>query len=202
MLDLLDYRRRVSDIYASIRAGGSNETTHAFWRQRRDELFSCHPQSALSAGQRRAFAGLSYFRYDPAYDLLGDFQPNPASPALRLELGDDGATELLPFGEVSIDLPQGPAQLTAYWISGYGGGIFIPFGDSTNGRLTYGGGRYLYDSIKGADLGTRAGKLIMNFNYAFNPSCAYNARWICPLPPQQNKLALAIPAGERFGGKP
>ncbi len=202
MLDLLGYRRHVSDLYSAIRAGGTNESTHALWRQQRDQLFAQHPQSALDSHQKRVFRGLTYFNYDPAYDVLGDFQSNSADAPLKYELGEDGATELSPIGQVSFSLPVGRASLSAYWISGYGGGIFIPFGDSSNGTLTYGGGRYLYDSIKGADLGTRDGKLIMNFNYAYHPSCAYNARWTCPLPPPQNKLPFAIPAGEKLSRSP
>ena len=201
MLDLLDYHRRVSELYAAIRAGGTNESTHAPWRQQRDELFVEHPQSALDSHQKRAFTALRYFAYDPAHDALGDFQPNSADAPLKYELSEDGATELSPIGKVTFSLPEGRASLSAYWIAGYGGGIFIPFGDASNGTLTYGGGRYLYDSIKGADLGTRDGKLIMNFNYAYNPSCAYNARWTCPLPPSENKLPFAIPVGEKVGCK-
>jgi hypothetical protein len=88
------------------------------------------------------------------------------------------------------------AALTLYWVEGYGGGLFLPFKDLTNGGKTYGGGRYLYDTIKGADLGAGNGALVLDFNYAYNPSCAYNPRWICPLPPRENALYAAVEAGE------
>ena len=202
MLDLLDYRRQISALYAAVRDGGSCENTHQLWRDARDELFSRHPQSALGTEQKKAFAGLNYFPYDSAYDVLGEFQATASGKSLTVMLGGDGETRLLPIGRVRFALPAGVAALTAYWIEGYGGGLFIPFGDASNGATTYGGGRYLYDSIKGADLGERDGKLVMNFNYAYYPSCAYNARWTCPLPPAENQLSFAIPAGEKFLSKP
>ena len=85
-----------------------------------------------------------------------------------------------------------------YWLEGYGGGIWLPFADATSGADTYGGGRYLYDTIKGADLGAGERELVLDFNYAYNPSCAYDERWSCPLPPAENRLPFAVPAGERF----
>ena len=84
-----------------------------------------------------------------------------------------------------------------YWFEGYGGGLWLPFGDSTNGTATYGGGRYLYDTIKGADLGASAGEFMLDFNFAYNPSCTYDDRWSCPLSPAENKLPFDVPAGER-----
>ncbi len=76
------------------------------------------------------------------------------------------------------------------------GGIFLPFKDLTNHNETYSGERYLLDTIKGADLGWEADRLIVDFNFAYNPSCAYNSRWHCPLPPAENQLPVAIRAGE------
>ena len=98
---------------------------------------------------------------------------------------------------MTMVLPGGLAKLSVYWVNDYGGGIFIPFRDASNGVHTYGGGRYLYDSSKGADLGLRYHKLIMNFNFSFNPSCAYNPRWTCPMAPAENRIDFAIMAGER-----
>jgi uncharacterized protein (DUF1684 family) len=86
--------------------------------------------------------------------------------------------------------------IPAYWIEGYGGGLFLPFRDATNGRDTYGGGRYLYDGIKGADLGARSDNFLLDFNFAYNPSCAYDDRWICPFAPAENWLPIEIRAGE------
>ena len=133
MLDLLDYRRQISALYAAVRDGGSCENTHQLWRDARDELFSRHPQSALGTEQKKAFAGLNYFPYDSAYDVLGEFQATASGKSLTVMLGGDGETRLLPIGRVRFALPAGVAALTAYWIEGYGGGLFIPFGDASNG---------------------------------------------------------------------
>jgi uncharacterized protein len=89
-------------------------------------------------------------------------------------------------------------ELTLYWISGYGGGVFLPFRDATSGTETFAGGRYLIDSIKGAELGERHGHLILDFNFAYNPSCSYSERWVCPLAPPANRLPAAVKAGERL----
>ena len=89
--------------------------------------------------------------------------------------------------------------LELYWIEGYGGGLFLSFRDATAGSETYGAGRYLLDTVKGADLGASGGRLVLAFNFAYNPSCAYDPRWVCPLAPTANSLPLAITAGERHG---
>ena len=84
-----------------------------------------------------------------------------------------------------------------YWLEGYGGGVFLPFRDATSGRETYGGGRYLLDTVKGADLGAAADGLVLDFNFAYNPSCAYGPQWVCPLAPRANTLDVAVRAGEQ-----
>jgi uncharacterized protein (DUF1684 family) len=114
-----------------------------------------------------------------------------------LDLAKDGQATLRRFGQVAFELPTGTGSLDLYWIAGYGGGLFLPFGDATNSQETYGGGRYLYDTIKGADLGTTLDSLILDFNYAYSPSCHYNPRWVCPLAPPHNRLGFPIPVGER-----
>ena len=89
-------------------------------------------------------------------------------------------------------------ELTLYWLLGYGGGVFLPFADATSGRETYGAGRYLLDTIKGADLGsTPDGLTVLDFNFAYNPSCVYSPRYLCPLAPPANRLPMPVRAGER-----
>ena len=95
-----------------------------------------------------------------------------------------------------VRLPVGELEL--YWIDVYGGGLFLPFRDATSGTETYGAGRYLLDTIKGADLGGDAAGLVVDFNYAYHPSCVYDPRWSCPLAPVANRLAVPIRAGERL----
>jgi len=101
-------------------------------------------------------------------------------------------------GTVEFAVRGLPAALALYWFEGYGGGLWLPFGDASNGASTYGGGRYLYDTIKGADLGATATDFVLDFNFAYNPSCAYEDRWSCPLPPAENRLPFEVPAGERM----
>ena len=202
MLDLLDYRRRVFEMYQRIRELGS-DTPEAFslFRAVRDDLFAHHPQSALDDQQRADFSGLRYYAYHPAYRVVARLERNlPTVTEYTLDVGGDGTVLLRQIGTVSFDLPHGSGSLGVFWISGYGGGIFIPFRDATNARTTYGGGRYLYDTIKGADLGTTDDSLVLDFNYAYHPSCYYNPRWVCPLAPPSNRLNWAIEAGEQVLG--
>ena len=95
-----------------------------------------------------------------------------------------------------MTLPIG--TLDVYWVAVYGGGVFLPFRDDTSGGEGYGGGRYLLDTVKGADLGGSGGRLVVDFNYAYNPSCAYDPQWSCPLAPPANRLTVPIRTGERY----
>jgi len=195
---LADYRRQVAEMYAAVRAGGSTavETSHRF-RATRDALFRNHPQSALSPEAREKFSGLRYFDYDPAYRFVLPIDTNVEPQTLEVELEADGLVRLRRFGRVHFALNGQTVSLSLYWIMGYGGGIFLPFRDATNIHETYGGGRYLLDTIKGADMGQADGQIVVDFNYAYNPSCAYDERWVCPLAPVENRLAVRIEAGEK-----
>ena len=200
MLDLLDYRRRVSELYATVRAQGESPAAWQHWRQGRDELFAHHNQSALDDEQRAQFSGLPYFDYHPAYRVVAHIDYAVQPDIIAGEIGDDGVVRLQRFGQVRFEVPTGTGRLSLFWIMGYGGGVFLPFGDATNKDTTYGAGRYLYDTIKGADLGSNVtmGEIVLDFNYAYHPSCAYHYRWICPLAQRENKLEIAIPAGEKL----
>jgi uncharacterized protein (DUF1684 family) len=197
MLDLLDYRRHVGEMYRAVRQAQGDPAACITFRQGRDELFRSHRQSALDAGQKAAFSGLPYYDYDPAYRVMARVETDVQPDILDVELGEDGHFQMRRFGQVRFTLPGGTGQLSLFWITGYGGGLFLPFGDSTNRRTTYGAGRYLYDTIKGADLGATRDTIALDFNYAYNPSCAYNPRWVCPLAPPENRLAFPVPAGEQ-----
>ena len=87
-----------------------------------------------------------------------------------------------------------------FWLADYAGGLFVSFRDASSGKETYGAGRYVLDTAKGADLGTDAGGLILDFNFAYQPSCSYDERWSCPLPPRENWLTVPILGGERYPG--
>jgi uncharacterized protein (DUF1684 family) len=104
------------------------------------------------------------------------------------------------LGVVRLPFASGERSLNVHLLSGYAGGLFLPFRDKTNGRETYGAGRYVLDGAKSADLGGDAerGTLVVDFNFAYQPSCAFDPRWACPLAPPENRLDLAVEAGERL----
>lgn len=196
-LQLVDWRREVQELYADVRRRAQDDPREAWlaFRIRRDALFRTHPQSPLDAQQRAQITGLPYFRYDAAYRVMGTLQ-STSGPDRSVAL-PEGVLTMSPIAEVTFALAGQRCTLTMFWLAGYGGGLFLPFGDLTNGHETYGGGRYLYDTIKGADLGAQEMSVPLDFNFAYNPSCAYNDRWICPLTPPENRLPVAVHAGEK-----
>jgi uncharacterized protein (DUF1684 family) len=202
-LDLADYRRRVGALYAALRDDTRAEARRLVaFRAAKDRLFAEHPQSPIPLATRHAFGGLAYWRHDPALRFDAALEPDAEAPTTELPRSAAGdAIEFARVGWVSFTVDAEPCRLAVYWLAGYGGGIFVPFRDATSGRETYGGGRYLWDSVKGADLGSNDGRLVIDFNYAYHPSCTYDARWSCPLAPPENHLALAIRAGERLASQ-
>jgi uncharacterized protein len=193
---LWDWRRRVADVYGQVRESDPR-TGWQLWRAARDNLFRNHPQTPLDPSRRESFPGLSYFDYDPSLRILVRLVPT-AGERLRIDLGHDGIISLSAFGRTQGLQERLGGELTLYWIEGYGGGVFLPFKDATSGAQTYGGGRYLLDTIKGADLGcTRDGRAILDFNFAYHPSCSYSELWVCPLAPAENILPAAARGGER-----
>jgi len=194
-LDLLDWKRRVFDLYAAVRSDPSPEHGWHTWREGRDELFRSHLQSPIPASRRRACTGLPYFDYDPALRVLANAEP---AERVQREIATSGEQPyaFTRFSTARFDL-DGERALDLYWLDGYGGGVFLSFADETSGRETYGACRYLLDTVKGADLGDEDGRLVLDFNFSYNPSCAYDPRWVCPLAPPGNRLAVAIRAGEQ-----
>jgi uncharacterized protein (DUF1684 family) len=200
-LDLLDWRRAVFDLYARVRADADPAAAWRAWRRGRDALFARHPQTPLEADAVPGFAGLPCFPYDPALRVTARVQPEPPSPrTLRVSTGEPVAGHR--FGLAWFRLGEAPLALPVYWLDGYGGGLFLPFADATNGESTYGAGRYLLDTIKGADLGGDGDALVLDFNFAYNPSCAYRSSWTCPLPAGESRLSVPVEAGERAEPSP
>jgi uncharacterized protein (DUF1684 family) len=196
-LELADYRRRVARMYAEVRdAAGEPQAAWRRYRAEREHLFRTHPQSALDQDQKQRFSSLPYYPYNPNLRLLVQVDPNVDPDVVEIQLQEDGITRLRRCGRVNFELEGQRQELSLFWVMGYGGGLFLPFRDATAPGETYGGGRYLLDTIKGADLGMEAGYLVLDFNYAYNPSCAYNPRWHCPLAPRENWLTVALQAGE------
>lgn len=210
-LDLYDYRARVAALYAerttALRAGADAETVLARFRAGKDTLFKQHPQSALAPEERERFAGLRYFPHNPALRIEAEMMPLAEASNAALPASGPHAMPFRRAARVSFAIEDTPAELIVYWIDVYGGGLFLPFKDTTCPDESYGGGRYLFDTVKGSDflrldghedaLGYGGGRILLDFNYAYNPSCAYDARWVCPLAPNENRLPLPIRAGER-----
>ena len=194
-MSLWDWRRRIADLYGAVRAA-EPRAGWELWRRRRDELFRTHPQSPVAARQA-TFSGLPLFAHDPDLRFAVGLEPVAGQPAIRVEAGRDGALAFSPFARTRGLADRLGAELTLYWIGGYGGGVFLPFRDATSGRESYGGGRYLLDTIKSADLGQdESGRAILDFNFAYNPSCAYSDQWVCPLAPPENTLPTEVRSGE------
>ncbi|CAM3798543.1 DUF1684 domain-containing protein [Deinococcus frigens] len=195
-LDLLDWRREASALYARVRQElpRGPQAAHHLWQAGRNALFRDHPQSPLNVEARAGFRELPCWPYDPA--LAFHAQVDTSGPQERLTVPSSTGQDmpLVRFGRV--ELPVG--TLDVYWIDVYGGGVFLPFRDATGGQESYGGGRYLLDTAKSADLGrTPSGELVLDFNFAYHPSCFYDPRWSCPLAQPQNVLGMPVRAGER-----
>jgi uncharacterized protein (DUF1684 family) len=192
-LELLDYRRRVAEIYRTVRNADPTEETWLGWLAARDALFATHPQTPLE--NPKDFTGLPYFEYDSKWRVEARFEPGEDTDSIIGHSGE-GATKFISIGQVEFELDGEPCTLEVLWLDAYGGGIFIPFRDGTGGTTTYGGGRYLIDSVKGAELGQTDRGLILDFNYAYHPSCVHSYRWSCPLAPPANHLTINVTAGE------
>ena len=167
------------------------------WCAARNRLFREHPASPLPATERAGFAGLAHFPYDPDLRLTPGLAAVDPAASVDIDLGADGHIVLRPLGLTAGLADRLGGELTVYWLEGYGGGLFLPFRDASSGETTYGGGRYLLDTVKGADLGMAGDGLVLDFNFAYYPSCAHSAMWTCPLPPAENFLAVEVAAGER-----
>jgi len=199
-LDLLDWRRRVFSLYAEVRSKAASDPRAAWrlWRETRDELFRTHPQSPIPAPERAAFAGLVYYEYDPALRVSGTLMGRPAA-RIEVPASTGEPVAFTSMGACRFELGGAERSVDAYWLDAYGGGVFLPFRDATAGRETYGAGRYLLDTVKGADLGpSGADGLVLDFNFAYNPSCAYDPSWACPLAPAANRLGIEVRGGERM----
>ena len=195
LLSLLDWKRRVSDLYRRVREAPAPEDGWHLWRAGRDALFRDHPQSPLPVAARAGFGGLRYFAYDPALRVRATVE---AAPPERVAIGASAGSPVVfeRFGCAVLVLAGARHTLDLYWLEGYGGGLFVPLADATSGADTYGAGRYVLDTVKGADLGSEEGGLVLDLNFAYNPSCAYDPRWACPLAPPGNRLAVPVRAGE------
>jgi hypothetical protein len=187
-LELTDFRAATARMYLDA-------TDLKDFRARRDELFATHPQSAIPVAARDAFRGLRY--YEPNEEAVCEVSLRPAPGEIDIDTGGpDGVVHYVRAGILAT--PYG--ELSLWWIAAYGGGLFLPVRDGTCGKTTYGGGRYLTDTVKGTHgrglqvLGPD--RVRLDFNYLYNPSCAYSDEWLCPLAPPENRVTAPIEAGE------
>jgi len=192
-LELLDWRRRISELFAELRSRPADAQTLAWFRAEKDALFREHPQSPIPRKERAAFTGLRYWPFDPKARVEARLTPIEEEPAPT-----EGEVAFRRIGRLAFTLHGEPLTLAAFWIEGYAGRLFVPFRDGTSGHETYGAGRYLLDTIKSADLGSDASteSVVLDFNYAYHPSCTYDPRWVCPLAPPDSRLKVRADAGD------
>jgi uncharacterized protein (DUF1684 family) len=190
-LQLADWRRQVGEMYSEVRRLGA-EAGWQVWRDGKQRLYREHPQSPVPADRRDGFVFRCY-DYDPSMRVLAELIP--AEPT-HVE-GDDEVPGMTHVGTLHLAVDGAHQELGAYWLDGYAGGLFVPFADATSASETYGGGRYVLDTAKGADLGAADDHVVIDFNLAYAPSCAHDARWRCPLAPAATRLRIAVRAGER-----
>ena len=182
-------------MYRLAREGGAGPRPWADWVAARDTLFANHPQSPIE--DRKSFTGLPYYDHDSRWRTTGLFTPTDDQAAV-LDHSGEGSTRFITIGSVEFELAGEECRLEVLWLDAYGGGIFLPFRDGGNSDATYGGGRYLLDTVKGADLGHDGQRIILDFNYAYHPSCVHSYRWSCPLASPANRLPIVVEAGERL----
>jgi uncharacterized protein len=190
---LLDWRRRVAAIYAEVRATPDPEQAHRTWQEARNELLATHPQSPVPPSERAAFTGVPVARYDPRLRFTAEVDTDVAPVRIEMSTGTDG---LVPFERAGLVRLPGVGELDVWWLASYGGGIFVPIRDTRTDGATYPGGRYVIDTVKGADLGGDDGFLVIDLNFAYNPSCAYDPAWACPLAPASNTVPVPVDGGE------
>jgi uncharacterized protein (DUF1684 family) len=199
--EVADWRLRVFDLYQRVRAAESPRAGHELWRRERDVLFGTHPASAVVPEERATFRGLRTAPYDADFRFEVPLLPEGKGQERPVATGTDGVVRFVRLGTFEV---PGLGRLAAWRHAGYGGGVFVPFRDGTAGREggTYGAGRYLLDTIKGAYLGARTDDDVpvytLDFNFAYNPSCAYDEAWACPLPGPDNRLGPDVPVGELY----
>ena len=170
------------------------ETQLIEFRAQRDDYFATDPASPLLPGEREDFGGLEYFEPDPSLYFVGDLQFYTEPEKLQLVTTSGKVREAERVGFVAFRIQDKPHRLQVYHLVDGSGGLFLPFQDGTTGEETYPAGRYL-NLIPSSETGPYE----MDFNRAYNPSCAYGGadRFACPVTPPENRLDVPIAAGER-----
>lgn len=159
------------------------------FRAEKDEFFASHPQSPLTAEQKKTFNGLSYFPENPALRLKVAVEEFPKREAIEMQTSTGDVQRYQKYGKFKFKVEGQEAELTIYASEH---GYFLPFVDSLANKETYGAGRYLEPEPLGG------GKFLVDFNLAYNPYCAYNDNYSCPLTPFENRLKVPIRVGEKI----
>jgi uncharacterized protein (DUF1684 family) len=163
------------------------------FRAAKDAFFRDDPRSPLTPEQRAGFEGLAYFEEDPELMIRAPLETGGVDPTERIVMQTTTGDERVyrRAGKVRFEVDGEPAEVTLF-ASQDMDELFLPFRDATSGSETYGAGRYLEVDPPGPD-----GSVVVDLNHAYNPYCAYNPEWSCPIPPAENRLSVPIRAGER-----
>lgn len=199
-LHIADWRNQVFELYRQVREGaasGSPSSAHDLWRAGRDRLFATHPASPLDDTAKASFDGLAMAPYQPDYRFEAMIDDDGVGEEMEVPTGTDGTVTFQRLGTVGL---EGVGRLALWRLASYGGGLFLPLRDGSGGQDggTYGGGRYVLDTVKGAHLGLAGDKLVIDLNFAYNPSCAYDEAWACPLPGPDNRVDAELRVGELY----
>jgi uncharacterized protein len=190
---VLDWRRRVGELYRSVRAASDPADGHALWVRGRDDLLRNHPASPVPERARASYPGADVAPYDGDFRFVVAVDRDVAAEVREVATGTDG---IVPFTRVGRASLPDVGDLDLWWLGSYGGGLFLPVKDRA--ATSYRGGRYLLDTVKGCDLGGPPEALVLDLNFAYQPSCAYDEAWACPLAGPGNTVSVEIAVGERY----
>jgi len=169
-------------------------------RAQKDQFFAVHPGSPIPADRREEFDGLAYFPPDPALRFELPLHEHDEKEAITVETTTEGERDYLTWGEFRFGVGGVEVTLQAYKADPDDERLWVPFRDATSGEESYGAGRYL--DLEPERHLTAEGRWVLDFNRAYNPSCAYSPAYECPLVPMENWLDVPIRAGERTDTSP
>lgn len=164
-------------------------------REEKDEYFGSDPHSPIPPDERASFEGLSYYQPDPDLRFEVPLYEHDEHEPVTVATSTEGEQEYLRWGEFALEIDGADVTIQAYKADSEDDRLWVPFRDATSGDETYGAGRYL--DLEPEHHRTDDGEWILDFNQAYNPTCAYSDQYECPLPPGENWLAVPIEAGER-----
>jgi uncharacterized protein (DUF1684 family) len=167
-------------------------------RRQKDHYFGENPRSPLPPEEREAFDGLDYYPIDPAYRFEVELEASEDPESVTVGTSTDGEQQYLEWGQFTVEIDGQQVAIQAYKSDPDEDRLWVPFRDETSGEETYGAGRYL--DLEPEHHRTDEGTWILDFNEAYNPTCAYSDRYECPLPPMDNWLDVRIEAGEKDFG--